>query len=52
MHYVSYAFGDVDACRVSHDCCPLLGIKRDEQGNEIGTRLIGRPTKSSKGDAA
>lgn len=52
MHYASYAFGDLDACRVSHDHCPLLRIERDNQGNEIGTRLIGMPRKPSSGDIA
>lgn len=50
MHYSSYAFGDIDACRVSHDHCPLLRIVKDKDGNEVGTRLIGMPMKPSGGD--
>lgn len=52
MHYSSYAFGDVGACYESQDWCPLLRIKRDAQGNEVGTALIPLPTKPSAGDVA
>lgn len=52
MHYSSYAFGDVEACYDSHDYCPLLAIKRNSGGNEIGTRLIPMPVEPSSGDAA
>ena len=50
MHYSSYAFGDIGACHESEAWCPLLEIKRDAQGKEIGTARISMPIKPSKDD--
>ena len=52
MHYASYAFGDLPECYRDKDNCPLLRIKKDEQGKEIGTALIGVPDHVSQGDVA
>ena len=52
MHYASYAFGDLPECYRDKDNCPLLRIKKDEHGKEIGTALIGVPDHVSQGDVA
>ena len=52
MHYASYAFGDVQRCFEDKDNCPLLQIKKDEQGRDIGTALIPMPDHVSQGDIA
>lgn len=52
MHYASYAFGDLPECYRDKDNCPLLRIKKDAEGKEIGMALIGVPDHVSQGDVA
>jgi hypothetical protein len=52
MHYASYAFGDLSECYQNKDNCPLLRIRKDASGKEIGTALIGVPDHVSQGDIA
>ena len=47
IHYSCYAFGDLDACLESKDWYPLVEIKRDSQGKEIGVALIPMPVQPS-----
>jgi hypothetical protein len=52
IHYASYTFSDVQKCWKDKDNCPLLRIRKDAQGNNIGTALIGMPEHVSQGDIA